>query len=108
MASTALCTVAMACLLEAKRVELILRPPESYRGPSAEGLIVVGMERAATPDGAEAVVFTNETWLWRRRDEPLLILERALGRWFHELLAGWLIVKGSRECDDWEEKVTDV
>ncbi len=81
-------------LAGSERVELILRPPESYRGPSAEGLIVVGMERAATPDGAEAVVFTNETWLWRRRDEPLLILERALGRWFHELLAGWLIVKG--------------
>ncbi|KAG6366773.1 hypothetical protein INS49_000953 [Diaporthe citri] len=76
-----------------ERVEMRLSPPEEYTGPRSGGIIVAAIE----PVGAGApdeVVFVNETWLWRNPDEKPTLLEGSIGRWFHSLLAAWLIGKG--------------
>lgn len=76
-----------------ERVEMRLSPPDEYTGPRSEGIIVAAIE----PVGAGApdeVVFVNETWLWRHPDEKATLLEGSIGRWFHSLLAAWLIGKG--------------
>lgn len=78
-----------------ERVEMRLSPPEEYTGPRSDGIIVAAIE----PVGAGApdeVVFVNETWLWRDPDEKPTLLEGSIGRWFHSLLAAWLIGKGIR------------
>lgn len=78
-----------------KRVEMRLSPPDEYTGPRSDGIIVAAIE----PVGAGApdeVVFVNETWLWRHPDEKPTLLEGSIGRWFHSLLAAWLIGKGIR------------
>lgn len=76
-----------------ERVEMRLSPPEDYTGPRSEGIIVAAIE----PVGAGApdeIVFINETWLWRTQDEKPTLLEGSIGRWFHSLLAAWLVGKG--------------
>lgn len=76
-----------------ERVEMRLCPPEEYTGPRSDGIIVAAIE----PMGAGApdeVVFVNETWLWRGPDEKPTLLEGSIGRWFHSLLAAWLVGKG--------------
>lgn len=76
-----------------ERVEMRLSPPEEYTGPRSDGMIVAAIE----PVGAGApdeVVFVNETWLWRKPDEKPTLLEGSIGRWFHSLLAAWLVGKG--------------
>ncbi|KAJ3473495.1 hypothetical protein NLG97_g10273 [Lecanicillium saksenae] len=70
-------------------IELSLDVPASYRGPPVRGLIMSAIE-----EGKDGVVFVNETWLWRKKDEKPTLLETGFGRWFHSLLAGWLITKG--------------
>lgn len=75
-----------------ERVELRLDPPEEYSVPKSEGIIVVAVEPVKGSGGL--VVFANETWLWRKVDEKPTLLESAVGRWFHSLLAAWLIGKG--------------
>lgn len=76
-----------------ERVEMRLSPPEEYTGPKSDGIIVAAIEPvgAGAPD---AVVFVNETWLWRGPDEKPTLLEGSIGRWFHSLLAAWLVGKG--------------
>lgn len=76
-----------------ERVEMRLSPPEEYTGPRSEAIIVAAIE----PVGAGApdeILFINETWLWRTPDEKPTLLEGSIGRWFHSLLAAWLIGKG--------------
>lgn len=76
-----------------ERVEMRLSPPGEYKGPRSDGIIVAAIE----PVGAGApdeVVFVNETWLWRNPAEKPTLLEGSIGRWFHSLLAAWLIGKG--------------
>ncbi|KAL1872325.1 hypothetical protein VTK73DRAFT_1556 [Phialemonium thermophilum] len=80
-----------------ERVEMLLDPPASYRGPVVKGLIACGVEPVPSLEGVEKpakVVFINETWLYRKTDEKPTLLEGAAGRWIHSLLAGWLIMKG--------------
>lgn len=76
-----------------QRVEMRLSPPEEYTGPRSDGIIVAAIEPvgAGAPDD---IVFVNETWLWRKPDEKPTLLEGSIGRWFHSLLAAWLIGKG--------------
>jgi hypothetical protein len=63
-------------------------------------LILAGVEPAppAGPDQEgvtqEKIVLINETWMWRLVDEKPTMLESPIGRWFHRLLAGWLVLKG--------------
>jgi hypothetical protein len=78
-----------------ERVEMMLDPPESYHGPVVQGMIISGIE-LLPGDGEEATqaVFINETWLWRRLEDKPTLLEGAVGRWLHSLLAQWLVVKG--------------
>ena len=73
-----------------ERVELIIEAPPSYPGHVPNGLILAEVERV----GNGNLVFTNETWMWRRRTEKPTLLETGLGGWTHTLLAGWLIMKG--------------
>lgn len=77
----------------AERVELLIHTPPSYTGPPVRGLILSVIEPAAS-ETAGMVVFVNETWLWRKRDEKPTLLESRFGKWFHGLLASWLVVKG--------------
>ncbi|KAI5865847.1 hypothetical protein GGS23DRAFT_357121 [Durotheca rogersii] len=74
------------------RAVLRLEPPTGWTGPVVRGALDVGFDRAA----AEAtVVFVNETVLWRERGrEGPTMLEGWAGRWLHEVLARWLVVKG--------------
>ncbi|KAJ6787755.1 hypothetical protein PWT90_04014 [Aphanocladium album] len=75
-------------------IELSLDVPASYRGPPVRGLIMSAIEEEEEEQGAGRVVFVNETWLWRKKDEKPTLLETGVGKWFHSLLAGWLITKG--------------
>lgn len=76
-----------------ERVEMRLDPPEGYTGPNGEGIIVAAVEPVGQGSNGE-VVFINETCLWRKLDEKPTMLEGTVGRWFHSLLAAWLIGKG--------------
>ncbi|KAK5994372.1 hypothetical protein PT974_04846 [Cladobotryum mycophilum] len=83
---------------ETERSELMMEVPASYTGPSASGLLVATLEVVESPRGYETdpdVIFVNETWTWRREDDrkPLL-LETPFGKWFHAILARWLVNKG--------------
>lgn len=82
-------------------VELLIETPEGYSGPPAHGLIVVVVETVDEKVDANGklfeephVRFINETWFWRSQEEKPVMLESAFGRWFHGLVAGWLVVKG--------------
>ncbi|KAK2605863.1 hypothetical protein QQS21_003703 [Conoideocrella luteorostrata] len=76
-----------------ERAELLFDIPPSYKGPSVRGLILSSIE-PVTSSSNEAIIFVNETWMWRRADEKPTLLESPFGKWFHRLLAGWLIMKG--------------
>lgn len=79
-----------------ERLELMIEVPASYKGPAARGLLVAAMEPTGKHADGESdnVVLVNETWMWRRVDEPHTLLETSFGKWFHGKLAGWLIMKG--------------
>ncbi|KAH8601301.1 hypothetical protein B0O99DRAFT_589358 [Bisporella sp. PMI_857] len=68
---------------------LSLSPPAGWTGPIVHGILNVGYE---VDDGK--VTFVNETVLWRKTGGRPTMLEGGAGRWFHGLLAGWLISKG--------------
>ncbi|KAL9941492.1 hypothetical protein D7B24_004243 [Verticillium nonalfalfae] len=80
------------------RIELVIEAPPSWTGPEVRGIIVAevrgGAETEAEAEAARQVVFVNETWLWRREGEKATMLETAVGKWFHGLLAGWLVMRG--------------
>ncbi|KAG7122500.1 hypothetical protein HYQ44_003398 [Verticillium longisporum] len=85
-----------------ERVELVIEAPPSWTGPEVRGIIVAEVrggaeaeaEAEAEAKAARQVVFVNETWLWRREGEKATMLETAVGKWFHGLLAGWLVMRG--------------
>ncbi|KAH0601364.1 hypothetical protein MHUMG1_00238 [Metarhizium humberi] len=83
-----------------ERVELLIDIPPSYKGPRVRGLILAAIEPASggttshQGPAEERIVLVNETWMWRLADEKRTLLESSIGRWFHRLLAGWLILKG--------------
>ncbi|KAL1879843.1 hypothetical protein Daus18300_001682 [Diaporthe australafricana] len=88
-----------------ERVEMKLSSHEDYKGPRSDGIIVAAIEplEGATSD---AIVFVNETWLWRKPDEKPTLLEGSVGRWFHSLLAAWLIGKGIKALRRGESMAT--
>lgn len=83
-----------------ERAELVIDVPQSYKGPPVRGLILSAIEPVQSSSSGTAsagepeVVFVNETWMWRLNSEKPTLLESGFGRWFHRLLAGWLIMKG--------------
>jgi hypothetical protein len=79
--------------LKQHRAEMALDAPPGYTGPVVEGVIVAGMETV----GDGGVLFFNETWMWRKQGERPVLLERHVGRWLHEVLAGWLVMNGVEE-----------
>lgn len=89
---------------QVERVEMALDAPRSYRGKRVNGIVVAGMERVALERNGEGdgdreedgVVFVNETWMWRRQGEAPVLLESGLGRWFHVVMSGWLVMRGVR------------
>ncbi|KAL1837877.1 hypothetical protein VTJ49DRAFT_3303 [Mycothermus thermophilus] len=83
-----------------ERVELALDAPDGYKGPVVRGLVVAGVEMR---DDGE-VVFVNETWMWRREGEAPVLLEGRVGGWLHELLSGWLVMKGVRALTEGKGK----
>ncbi|PKS05580.1 hypothetical protein jhhlp_008098 [Lomentospora prolificans] len=76
-----------------ERIECVGDPPESYKGERIGVVIVAGVEEVEGGSGDE-IVFTNETWMWRRRDAKSTMIETSIGGWLHVLLAKWLIWKG--------------
>ncbi|KAI2782581.1 hypothetical protein F4815DRAFT_427224 [Daldinia loculata] len=100
------------------RVVLDLAPPEGWTGPVVGGALVVGfdvdVDRAGRgrrsererereregkgkgkDEGEGEVRFVNETVMWRERDGgKATLLEGWVGRWFHSMMARWLVVKG--------------
>jgi len=76
-----------------ERVELVIEPPLSFKGPVPHGVIVAEVQ---CDEKSDHVLFVNETWMWRRHDEKPTLIESSLGGWFHSLLAGWLVMKGIR------------
>lgn len=82
-----------------ERVEFTVNLPPGWKGPPINSVIVAGWEVLEPESGKEEeagvnLVFTNETWMWRRKNQSKTILEVALGRWWHAGVAGWLIGKG--------------
>ncbi|KAL2263510.1 hypothetical protein VTK26DRAFT_6411 [Humicola hyalothermophila] len=84
-----------------ERVEMALHAPPNYRGPVVRGVVVAGIEMR--DDGN--VVFVNETWMWRREGEAPVLLEGRMGQWLHEVLSGWLVMKGIREVTEGKGKL---
>ncbi|KAK0382847.1 hypothetical protein NLU13_9942 [Sarocladium strictum] len=81
------------------RVELALDPPKGYHGPAPQGRIISEVLPARAVEGSaseDAVVFVNETWMWRKQHQPKTLLEGGLGAWLHALTSGWLILQGLR------------
>ena len=88
-----------------EQVVLDLDPPESYKGPKAEGMIVVEAElediKGESGDGTKEVeqhvVFKDHTVMWRKKGEgekgPL---ESVVGRWVHGLMVRGLVEGGVR------------
>lgn len=83
-----------------ERVEMALDAPPTYKGARVNGVVVAGVE--LQDDGG--IVFINETWMWRRENEALLLLESRFGGWFHVVLSGWLVMKGVRAVTETREK----
>ena len=82
-----------------ERVELALDPPQGYRGPAPQGRIISEIlpAKGTDADGAEdRIVFVNETWMWRKPNEPKTLLEGGFGAWVHALTSGWLILEGRK------------
>jgi hypothetical protein len=52
-------------------------------------MLAVGVEER----GAQ-VVFLNNTFMWRKKDEKHVLLEGSVGRWMHQLTAMWLVDSG--------------
>lgn len=75
-----------------ERVELRLDPPPGFPDAGSEGIIVAAVEPVG--EGGDVVRFVNETWLWRKAGQAPTFLESAAGRWFHSLMAAWLINRG--------------
>ncbi|KAI0843998.1 hypothetical protein F5Y00DRAFT_213662 [Daldinia vernicosa] len=99
------------------RVVLDLAPPEGWTGPVVGGALVVGfdvvdVDRAGRgrrnerereregkgkgkDEGEGEVRFVNETVMWREKEGgKATLLEGWVGRWFHTMMARWLVVKG--------------
>jgi len=78
-----------------ERVELAIEKPPSYKGSVPRGLIISEIHQVVDDvTGRTDVIFANETWMWRRRDEGKTLIETAFGSWFHCLTVGWLVLKG--------------
>ncbi|KAI1464155.1 uncharacterized protein F4812DRAFT_214226 [Daldinia caldariorum] len=99
------------------RVVLEVAPPEGWKGPAVEGVLVVGFDlevaagrgrkserekeregrgRSYSSEAVEGDVrFVNETVMWRERDGGVSTpLEGRVGRWLHTLMVRKLVVKG--------------
>ncbi|KAI1479230.1 hypothetical protein F4774DRAFT_382427 [Daldinia eschscholtzii] len=93
------------------RVVLDFAPPEGWKGPVVEGVLIVGfdLEVAAArgrkneresrsrsgSEGEGEVRFVNETVMWREKDGGKSTpLEGRVGRWLHTLMVRRLVVKG--------------
>ena len=73
----------------------MIEAPPSYQGPVPRGLLVAEAAQVAVADKRlDAVVFVNETWMWRRVDEKPTLIESPVARWFHGMMARWLVVRG--------------
>lgn len=76
-----------------ERVELRLDPPPGFPDAGSDGIIVAAVEPVG--ESGDVVRFVNETWLWRKAGQAPTFLESAAGRWFHSLMAAWLINRGT-------------
>jgi hypothetical protein len=87
------CGVYVVSATSCHHVTLSLDAPESYKGPKAEGMIVVEVE-----DEGEEVQVRNHTVMWRKKGEgergPL---ESAVGRWVHALMVRALVEEGVKK-----------
>ncbi|KAI1655404.1 hypothetical protein F4813DRAFT_398502 [Daldinia decipiens] len=102
------------------RVVLDLAPPEGWTGPVVGGVLVVGFDidvdrtgrgrrnerereregkgkggGSGKDEGEGEIRFVNETVMWREKEGgKATLLEGWVGRWFHTMMARWLVVKG--------------
>ena len=80
------------------QVTIYLSPPEGYHGPVVQGLIVTKAERVNSGSSEssskehDAVVFVNETWLWRTPDEKPTLLEVGSSRSFHTFIISRMVI----------------
>jgi len=79
----------------ATRVELLMNPHESYRGPVAHGMLAMGVERRG-----DQTVFLHELVMWRTKSEKSTILESRWSQWIHELIVCGLVDSGSRHLQN--------
>lgn len=79
-----------------ERVELALTSPPGYKGPPVEGRIAAAVEEA---DEKGSIVLVNETWMWRKVEDKPTMLETAGGKFFHGLLAKWLLTAGKKAVE---------
>lgn len=70
----------------AKRAEMSFNTPESYSGPVAEGMLIVGVSNVN-----EHTVFFSDVYTWRKADEKPMPMETSFGQWMHALFIRRLI-----------------
>jgi hypothetical protein len=76
-----------------QRIEYTMSLPASYTGPVMHCQVICILEPAGGGDD-EAMLFVNETWIWRSPVEKPTMLEGAVGRWLHSMVVGWMMLKG--------------
>lgn len=87
-----------------EKVYLAIQPPESYTGPTVEGMLVAEIRDDRYQFGE--LFITNHTIMWREKGNGRpAVLESELGRWFHALMVRRLVDGGVRGMlKDVEEK----
>jgi len=95
------CGVYVVTGRDQERITLTLDAPASYRGPSVEGFLVVGVKE----EGGQTT-FINHTVMWREKGKGSAgVLEGKFGRWMHALMVRGLVEGGVQQlCKEIEEK----
>jgi hypothetical protein len=75
---------------EFSEIQLDVHPPPGWTGPTVKGNIINGFRK----DSIGSVVFSNDVYMWRKPNEPKLLLESAGGRFFHRLTAAYVVNAG--------------
>ncbi|KAL0479339.1 hypothetical protein AKO1_007606 [Acrasis kona] len=75
-----------------EKIELSFLPLPNSKGPQIKGRLIISFKDVG--DGKTKV--SNGLVMWRNKDDNLTLpLERAVGRWLHELMTCWLVDSGS-------------
>jgi hypothetical protein len=85
------CGVYLIVRREDQRIELVMDAPDSYRGPVFKGVMVIGLQ-----ERQGEIMFMNDLWMWRKKNEAKVPIEGGIGGWMHLFFVKWLVDKETR------------